>query len=69
MGNRKGFIEYFFPWPEGIDPAKADSVVFIAELGPRKVQGKDMADSYVVQDIAQVGAKGIDPATIPIPTP
>ncbi len=64
-GTGKGFVEYAFPWPEGLDTAKADSVVFIAELGSRRVQGKDMADSYVVQDIAQVGAKGVDPGHNP----
>jgi len=64
-GTGTGFIEYAFPLPEGPDIAKADSIIFLAELGPRRVQGKDMADSYVRQDIAQVGAKGVDPGHNP----
>jgi predicted transcriptional regulator len=40
-------------------------VVFIAELSSRRVQGKDMEDTFVSMGIDEVSRKGIDPGHNP----
>ncbi|MHB9028827.1 MAG: glycoside hydrolase family 2 protein [Candidatus Latescibacterota bacterium] len=64
-GTGKGYFEYAFPWPDGLEPSQTRGVEFIAELAARTVQGKDMADSHVSMGIEQVSAKGVDPGHNP----
>lgn len=65
-GTGGGYIEYTFPWPEGVNAEDVESVRFLAELSSRRVQGKDMIEGeYVRQSIANVSSKGIDPGHSP----
>jgi hypothetical protein len=64
-GTGTGYFEYDFPWPEEVKTEKVQEVEFAAELSSRRIQGKDMADSFVRMGIAQVSEKGIDPGHNP----
>jgi hypothetical protein len=64
-GTGKGFFEYEFPWPGNLTPDRVKEVKFIAELGARQVQGKDMEEKYVTQSISNITAPGIDPGHNP----
>lgn len=64
-GTGTGYFEYEFPWPSGVKPEDGASVEFVAELASRRVQGKDMDDTFERMTIESVGTRGIDPGHNP----
>jgi len=64
-GTGKGYFEFSFPWPEDITADSAAGAEFIAELSARRIQGKDMNETFVPQSISDISTKGIDPGHYP----
>ncbi|MCE5248890.1 beta galactosidase jelly roll domain-containing protein [bacterium] len=64
-GTGTGYFEYEFPWPKNLKADAVQEIEFIAELGARRIQGKDMGEDYVSQGIDNISAKGIDPGHNP----
>jgi hypothetical protein len=64
-GAGAGFFEYRLPWPKDLEPADVASASFLAELGAKRLLGKDRRDKGAVEGDFMRGAGTHDPGLNP----
>jgi hypothetical protein len=64
-GAGAGAFEYRIPWPEGLDPEEVAGATFLAELGAKRLFGKDDPDAGELEGDYMRGKGAHDPGRNP----